>query len=521
VLTPREWDVLRLLARDLTNEQIALDMGISLSGAKYHVSEILSKLDVSTRRDAIEWARHNRERRYVAAVLSWLRPTTALKGLAAAGGFILVGGLMALFALGLHGRQASSAQTPDLGRVAYIQDGDLWVKDLPSGAARQLTHGGMSLHPQMSSDGEWIAFFRADPPVSPAIAGLTMHVIRRDGSGEHALDNSGPVSWSPAGATLAMTLTDGSLVTERADGTGRRVLVPPLAGASDRTRRQNPRWSQDGAWLAFEESRQDQPPSTLIGYEGVRAVRTDGTDEHEVFSNGTPAAGQVILRGWAGDGSLVLWASPVFSASIQADGLPLRVVTTSGVIQPGEAPSVLVNDGLIDASPVDDRVVFTDGGGRMTYARKAIAVLDLTTGAVTTLTDGLSAAMMPSWSPDSTAIAYVQASVSDAGGGDAALTAMAQRRVWLIRPDGSGARLLAPNSEQRQEHPVWSRDGATVVYVCFQGNVPGLCTTPSAGGPSQTIVDRLTVPAAAGTDMYLYGYYGLVPWDDLFDYWGG
>lgn len=36
----------------LTNEQIAQRLGISRDGAKYHVSEILSKLGVSNRRVA-------------------------------------------------------------------------------------------------------------------------------------------------------------------------------------------------------------------------------------------------------------------------------------------------------------------------------------------------------------------------------------------------------------------------------------------------------------------------------------
>ncbi|MCH7809802.1 MAG: helix-turn-helix transcriptional regulator [Chloroflexi bacterium] len=63
-LTSRESDVLDLLGRELTNEQIAERLGISLDGAKYHVSQILSKLGVSRREEAVRatsqksrWAR--------------------------------------------------------------------------------------------------------------------------------------------------------------------------------------------------------------------------------------------------------------------------------------------------------------------------------------------------------------------------------------------------------------------------------------------------------------------------------
>jgi DNA-binding CsgD family transcriptional regulator len=55
VLTPRESEVLDLLRRGLTNRDIADELQISLSGAKYHVSEIISKLGVATREEAAAW----------------------------------------------------------------------------------------------------------------------------------------------------------------------------------------------------------------------------------------------------------------------------------------------------------------------------------------------------------------------------------------------------------------------------------------------------------------------------------
>jgi len=52
VLTPREWEVLALLRERLSNEQIASRLGITERTAKYHVSEILSKLGLRDRREA-------------------------------------------------------------------------------------------------------------------------------------------------------------------------------------------------------------------------------------------------------------------------------------------------------------------------------------------------------------------------------------------------------------------------------------------------------------------------------------
>jgi DNA-binding CsgD family transcriptional regulator len=63
-LTPRERQVLDLVKRRYSNRDIAAELGISLSGAKYHVSEIISKLGVATREEAAAW-RPERERRWM------------------------------------------------------------------------------------------------------------------------------------------------------------------------------------------------------------------------------------------------------------------------------------------------------------------------------------------------------------------------------------------------------------------------------------------------------------------------
>jgi len=56
VLTPRQWEVLALIREGLTDREIAQRLGISLDGVKFHVSEILGKLGVTSRNEAARWS---------------------------------------------------------------------------------------------------------------------------------------------------------------------------------------------------------------------------------------------------------------------------------------------------------------------------------------------------------------------------------------------------------------------------------------------------------------------------------
>jgi len=60
VLTSREWEVLALLRDGLSNPEIAERLAITRDAVKYHVSEILSKLGVSSREEAAVWRPYER-----------------------------------------------------------------------------------------------------------------------------------------------------------------------------------------------------------------------------------------------------------------------------------------------------------------------------------------------------------------------------------------------------------------------------------------------------------------------------
>ncbi len=93
VLTPRQWQVLALMREGKSNPQIAESLGISLDGVKYHVSEILSRLGLSSREEAAAWRSNEEHRAALGPLILAFRKVSP--------GRLAVAGVVAMTAAGL------------------------------------------------------------------------------------------------------------------------------------------------------------------------------------------------------------------------------------------------------------------------------------------------------------------------------------------------------------------------------------------------------------------------------------
>ena len=314
ILTPREWEVLALLREGLANPEIAERLGVSRDAVKYHVSEILSKLGVSSREEAAAWQPYERPWwvAVVAAVGGAARRLSPLGRIAAIGASIVALGGLALLAWGVLQTAEGDEQAaevvanaspgatgnpdsvatgeeptgkPSLGKLAFMQGGSLFVHDLDSGGKRLLVRdlGGP---PKWSPDGQWIASGGSvvavtegevsvfvDAPVATfawsPVQNLLAYRLAEDKSiwtyNPETRENTqllaadiqpGPFAWSPDGRQLAVGAAEEPAVEPA--GRARIDFYDRVSGELRSVSTDGvadfPRvhsWSSDGNWLLF------------------------------------------------------------------------------------------------------------------------------------------------------------------------------------------------------------------------------------------------------------------------------
>ncbi len=272
-LTPAEQRVLRHLRQGKTNAEIADDLGVSPDAVKYHVSNMLGKLELESREQLAAW----RERSPLARV--W----AALGGL----GWKLAGGAAAVVAaagVGVAGwlllrGDGSSTERADLSNLA--------TGVLTTGIDGQ-PGNGPSLNPSISDDGRYVAF-----------ESEATNLVKGDSNGVSDI-----------------------FVVDRVDGSIRRVSLAP-AGKEANGASHRPAISGDGKWVAFDSEASNLVKDDVNGEldrvldhvsEGFLESFGDNTDGRDAFF--------AQRATWAG--------SDVFVVEVETHKVELVSVTNSG-----------------------------------------------------------------------------------------------------------------------------------------------------------------------------------------------
>lgn len=413
-------------------------------------------------------------------------------------------------------------ETSRLGRLAYVQSGDIWVRALPDGEPQRLTTDGRNGEPRWSPSGEWLAFRKGDFD--------QVWMMRGDGENAHPLNEGIPVdtfAWSPVGDRLAyVDLPNGELHVQDVDAAHPTTLVedtwvdPATPPPEEKWSVGEIVWSPDGSAIAYTLLQHARDPDEASGppsYQGLWAVSAEGGEREELHASGVPERGTIKLSGSTANGEyLLFWQGEILSASALADGVPVYALTGDGEEPHQLMEAVLYHRDFVVPAPTGPRVALVAGGGRSTWNNKRIAVVQPATGEGVYLTSEEVAALSPNWSPDGSRLAYSAGPATDDVGGEPARQAMMARRIWLVDVDGTRNQQLTDDPAYRDEYPLWSADGSHILFVRLDAEDRVSLWLLSVGdGEPQRVVEELT-PAPEW-----FGYYGYIGWHEHFDWWLG
>jgi hypothetical protein len=114
------------------------------------------------------------------------------------------------------------------GEIVYVLDGNIWLHDLISGNARQLTTDGDTLEPNWSPDGRYLVYSRGADLES---ADLYLLDVEGDGEAQLLVEQACCGAWLPDGERIAYVDLSGAepaLRSVRPDGSGVETLLDPL-----------------------------------------------------------------------------------------------------------------------------------------------------------------------------------------------------------------------------------------------------------------------------------------------------
>ncbi len=277
--------MLALLREGLSNEQIAVRLGITERTAKFHVSEILSKLGVASREEAAWWVVATAPLTFISRKLGGAAGHGANAiGVAIGAGMLaaVIAGIVLLELLLQRGGGSSGAVTSTEARIAFSAGGSIYTvrpdgSNLHQVIATDRQFGGNAA-PALSPDGTRIAFARdfdiwtatSDGQNIRRLVAVAELQTPPDGAASNWSLGADGIAWSPDGQHIAY-------VMGRLGGSGVQNIWVMRSDGSERTEiyRGGAGWLQpvwlDNDRIAFYDS---------PGH--VRVFRTSGQEESAI-----------------------------------------------------------------------------------------------------------------------------------------------------------------------------------------------------------------------------------------------
>lgn len=308
-LTAREEEVAALMARGLTNGQIADELGITFNTAKWHVSQVISKLGVSSREEAVAAWRyeHSLRRRLARAFAPVLSSRLFPVGAAASGALVAIAVVLAfLLVRGDVGDEASvpSGDADDAVEIRVVEalsgplaggtisTGPLRIRDAVTGDVLHETAAADYRAAFWSPTGGHLLAWTHESDTEFGVAVIefeTYDEVRLSAAEDRELWDSH--SWAPDGSAIAVSSTDLVIFDTALREVARAELAP---AGTEMEWLSGLRWSPDSSVVA-------------MAYDGaLHVLSRDGT--YETYDLQTPLNADITedwirFFGWEEDGT--------------------------------------------------------------------------------------------------------------------------------------------------------------------------------------------------------------------------
>ncbi len=401
-------------------------------------------------------------------------------------------------------------------KLAYIYNGNLWIKELSNKEPKQLTNSADVSTPRWSKSGKWIAFRKAN---SVCIISPIESTIKKVNDGADVCG----FAWSPKEDLLAYRTTNGSwfvldpntLLTHKIvsdDGDSACEEFYDVYAKS--------MWSDDGKYFAYVKEKIISQSKT----EGIKKVldtlwkvNVKTAVASKIYQTNHP----IFISKWLSKYNYILiWQSlETFpSASLLADGLPLKAISLNKGKPISISEEMLLNPEFISNS-ANNYLVWVEGGNRETYVNKSISVMNFANKKKFTLTDEKLATISPSLSPNGEYIAFVASEdistkISKVSGEDyqkVVETAVASRQIWLMTVEGKDKHPIT-NSEYGDLFPQWSSDSQKLIFVRKTKNGASIYSVNIKDKSLLLLVNELS-------PLDKDSYYGYTNWTRYFDFY--